>query len=272
MQGAKSKSFQTSDDVRLHYLEAGAGPAIIFVPGWTVPAEIWRLQLEHLARKFRIVLLDPRSQGESEKTQKNAPERRAQDLAELIAEVGDGPVALVGWSWGAVEVLHYIDLFGPEAIIGAVLIDVFFLLPDWIEGEVRRMSSDLKADPAGAIGSYVRGMYKTPQEDNYIAGMVHACLRTPTDIAIALMEDFLKRTDWTPVLKKIDKPLLYVAQEGLRDQAELLKKIMPGAETAIFEAAGHALFVDEASRFNSILEHFLESRCQAKMCADAQNM
>ncbi|MGH9556577.1 MAG: alpha/beta fold hydrolase, partial [Terriglobales bacterium] len=41
----KSGYFQTSDKVRLHYLETGSGPAIVFVPGWTCPTWVWEPQL-----------------------------------------------------------------------------------------------------------------------------------------------------------------------------------------------------------------------------------
>ncbi len=75
------------------------------------------------------------------------------------------------------------------------------------------------------------------------------------------MESFLRQIDWESALAKVDKPLLYVAQEGLRDEAQRLKRNLPGAEVEIFETAGHALFIEEASRFNLILERFLDSRC-----------
>lgn len=65
-QPIQSRFFTTSDGVRLHYLEAGTGPALIFVPGWTMPAEIWEAQLRDLSREFRVIALDPRSQGASE--------------------------------------------------------------------------------------------------------------------------------------------------------------------------------------------------------------
>ena len=63
----ESKYFQTSDGVTLHYLEAGSGPTIVFVPGWTMPAEIWEHQLRYFSDAFRVVALDPRGQGLSEK-------------------------------------------------------------------------------------------------------------------------------------------------------------------------------------------------------------
>jgi len=41
----KSNFFKTSDGVRIHYLEAGSGKAIVFIPGWTMPAWIWEKQI-----------------------------------------------------------------------------------------------------------------------------------------------------------------------------------------------------------------------------------
>jgi hypothetical protein len=37
-------SFNTSDAARIHYLRAGqqtSAPALILLPGWTLPAELW---------------------------------------------------------------------------------------------------------------------------------------------------------------------------------------------------------------------------------------
>jgi len=62
-----SSFFITSDGVRLHYLETGKGTAIVFVPGWTMPAWIWSLQIQYFAKNFHVVALDPRAQGDSEK-------------------------------------------------------------------------------------------------------------------------------------------------------------------------------------------------------------
>src|SRR3984957_21034934 len=63
----EDKFFKTSDGVRLHYLESGAGPTIVFVPGWTMPAEIWQPQIEYFSRSYHVVAVDPRSQRASDK-------------------------------------------------------------------------------------------------------------------------------------------------------------------------------------------------------------
>ncbi len=65
----------TSDRVRIHYLEAGQGPAMLFIPGLTMSAEIWNSQIQYFAKAHRVIAMDPRSQGESQKvTQGHLPE------------------------------------------------------------------------------------------------------------------------------------------------------------------------------------------------------
>src|SRR6266566_3410839 len=177
MRGTISKFFKTSDGVRLHYLESGIGRPIVFVPGWTMPAQIWVFQREHFSERFRLILLDSRSQGRSEKTNHgNCSERRAQDLAELIAHLNQGQVVLVGWSMGAAEILSCVDQFGTVGMSGLVLVDTFFVQPSWMKHEVLQMSYDLKTDRVRTTERYIRGMYKKPQSDSYIATLVRASL------------------------------------------------------------------------------------------------
>src|SRR5580698_8944189 len=95
----KDGFFTTSDGVRLHYLESGAGPTIVFVPGWTMPAEIWGPQIEAFAHRYHVVAFDPRGQGDSAVASGGyEPGRRGEDIADLVATLGPAPVVLVGWS------------------------------------------------------------------------------------------------------------------------------------------------------------------------------
>jgi non-heme chloroperoxidase len=58
---ARGKFLATSDGVQLHYLEAGRGDAILFVPGFTGAADFWELQIRAFSTSHRVVALDPRS-------------------------------------------------------------------------------------------------------------------------------------------------------------------------------------------------------------------
>lgn len=261
--GPKSGFFTTSDGVRLHYLEAGAGPTILFVPGWTMPAEIWEPQMRHFAARNRVVALDPRSQGESDKpTEGHYPERRAQDVKELIEHLGLAPAALVGWSLAVPELLTYVDLFGTSDIRALVLVDGMIgeepdpkrdaQLWDWLR--------QLQKDRALATESFVRSMYRKPQPEPYLRKITAASLKTPTNTAVTLLANVFAGGDWRRVLDKLDRPVLYAVTPGLQSQAEMFRRRRPSARVELFEAAGHALFVDQAERFNRILEEFLTGR------------
>jgi hypothetical protein len=91
----KSGYFRTSDGVRLHYREAGNGPGMAFVPGWTMPAWIWDAQLRHFAAHYHVVELDLRSPGDSDKVPEgNYPGRQAQDIRELVENLKLAPAVL----------------------------------------------------------------------------------------------------------------------------------------------------------------------------------
>lgn len=250
--------FDTGDGVRLHYLEGGQGRTIVFVPGWTMPAQIWESQTRHFSSSYRVVSLDPRAQGESGKPAVgNYPGRRARDILELIEHLHTDSVVAVGWSTGMTELLTYVDLFGTRYISAFVLVDTFIVKPPWFQREILQMAYQLEMNRAAATEKFIRWMFRKPQADAHISSLVDASLKTPVDTAVALLASFLAQDDWRPTLKGLDKPVLYVAQGSLKSDAEILKAIIPSARVEIFEDSGHALFVEESSRFNSVVDLFL---------------
>ena len=60
----KDASVQVGD-IRVHYLEAGSGDRhLIFIPGLTMTAEVWKEQIPYFsARGFHVIAIDPRGQG-----------------------------------------------------------------------------------------------------------------------------------------------------------------------------------------------------------------
>ncbi len=257
----KDGYFTTSDGVRLHYLEAGSGPAIVFVPGWTNPAWIWEPQVRHFSKKYRVVALDPRSQGESEQvTEGHYPERRAQDIRELMEHLQLPPAVLVGFSMGVGEVLSYVDQFGTEALRGVVLVDgrigseVNIQKLNEFFGFVKQLNMNRRQ----WIEQFLPVAFKKPQPEAYLKRITAASLKVPTNTAIALLAGYWGR-DWRPVLEKLDKPVLYTITKPNESQGEMLKTKLPSARVELFPEAGHVLFADETDRFNAILEEFAQA-------------
>lgn len=256
----KDGYFTTSDGVRLHYLEAGSGPPIVFVPGWTNPAWIWERQIDYFSKNYRVVALDPRSQGESEQvTEGLYPERRSQDIKELMEYLQLPPVVLVGFSMGVGEVLSYVDQFGTESLSGLVLVDNSIGMDNQLPHLQRLMGfiRQFNMNRQQFLEQFRPYAFKKPQPEAYIKRNRSFSRKVPTSTAIALLASYIGR-DWRPVLDKLDRPLLYTITPQMENQGEMVKAKPPSARVEMFPEAGHVIFADETDRFNAILEKFVQ--------------
>src|ERR1700730_18207778 len=96
-----SKYFRTNDGVRLHYLEAGAGKPLVLIHGLSQTAEQFQFPIDSLADRYRLIALDRRVRGESEKPNFGLKMHRlAQDLREALIAANADEVTLLGHSMG----------------------------------------------------------------------------------------------------------------------------------------------------------------------------
>jgi non-heme chloroperoxidase len=252
---AKSTFVTTPDGVRIHCLEKGAGPAILLVPDWTMPAEIWEFQLSFFSRAYRVVAMDPRSQGRSAKTTEgHYPAARARDIKAVVDQLRLSPVILVGW---------YLDQFGSATVAHLVLVDgiVGGDFDPIATPALLKYANAFQHDRIKTTSDFVRSMFKKPQSEEYLSRLIASSLETPTNSAMALFLGAFT-TDNRPVLGKIDVPtLIVVAGNGpsIPFYQEMQKRIAH-SRLEVFENAGHALFVDEPGRFNLLLDAFLKQK------------
>ena len=266
--GTRSGFVTTSDKVRIHYLEAGPSrgvslPAILFVPGWMTPGWIWEEQLAHFAKKHRVVAIDPRSQGESSKPAVgHHPAARARDIKSVVDQLRLAPVVIVAATSGVTEVASYVDQFGTETLAGLVLVNGI-AGRDYDQATTSSLlgyANSFQVDRQKAAERFVRGLYKRPRSEDYIQRMIRATMQMPANSSLALIVGGIA-SDNRPALAKINKPTLIVVTrvEAWMQFYEDLKKRIDGSRLEVFEGAGHALFVDEAARFNALLDGFLDS-------------
>ncbi|NWG00801.1 MAG: alpha/beta hydrolase [Thermoanaerobaculaceae bacterium] len=254
---------EAAGGVRIRVLDSGPAPgqpSLLFVPGWTLTAEIWQAQLEHFAGSRRSVAMDPRGQGGSSQTGEGLyPAARARDIRAVIQGLGLEPVVLVGWSMAVKEVLSYVDQFGTSGVAALVLVDGVAGL-DWDEERAHRLLDSLALllqDQRAWTANFVPSMFRSPHSAAFLAQVQQASLRTPAPVAVALSVASLA-ADLRPVLGRVDRPTLIVVTPGpFAPRYAEMHAAIGGSRLEVFENAGHALFVDEPARFNSLLEEFM---------------
>ncbi len=287
----KSGFITTPDGVKIHYLEAGHSvsaqsaqvgnplpadvtptkgniavsaerkfPSLLFVPGWTMPAWIWENQISYFSKDYRVVAMDPRSQGESSQVSDGLyPAARARDIKALVTQLHLAPVVIVAWSMAVVETMAYIDQFGTGDFAGLVLVDND--AGGRAPGDADRDFGLLKGlldDRQNAVNGFVRNLnFKKPHAEEYLQRVIQASLRVPTNTAVTLLVGYFA-ADYRSVLPKIDKPsIVCAAKTPYMGTIVEMQKQMHGSQLEVFDGDGHALFVDDADKFNSLLEDFL---------------
>lgn len=88
--------------LRMHYVEAGAGPTVVLLHGFPEMWWSWRYQIRPLAEAgFRVVVPDQRGYNDTDKHGPYDLDTLAGDICRLIDSLGAGPKArIVGHDWG----------------------------------------------------------------------------------------------------------------------------------------------------------------------------
>lgn len=254
--------FTTSDGVRLHYIEAGQGKkTIVLIPGWLMPAAVFEKQFESLSASYRVLALDPRSQGLSEVTKRShAPKRRIQDIAEFLKAAQVKEFILAGWSLGVLESLDFVANYTPTGLRGLILIDNSVGEGRPPAGRRSNFTQTMK-DPVKReqyMRTFSQDIYRKPPPPMLAKAVLDSALQAAPEVAIQLLNQPYPRTYWSETLHKQKIPVLYAIRPWLKEQGDALqKKRARGLITVeMFDKAGHALFVDEAESFNQAVLKF----------------
>lgn len=259
---AKDGFVTVTDGTRIHYVEAGAGRPIVLVPGWMMPGWIWQNQIDELSKTYRVIAIDPRSQGESDKPDHgHLPEQRARDYKEVVDHLGLRQPVLVGWSMGCGELLSYVQQFGEANVGGLVLVDgmlpakqnpgVVAILSQW--------TTQLQQDRKKEADVFVRAMYRKSHPDEYLQRVEQATLKVPTSTAVTLIHNMVAVDDFAGAFARLDRPVLFVYEPALQPSADYLKaRLGDRLKLERFDDDGHALFVDDPARFNRVVSQFVQ--------------
>ena len=262
---AADRWFLTSDGIRLHYTETGRGRTLVLVPGWTMPAWIFDAQIADLSRQYRVIAFDPRGQGDSEIASSGyEPVRRGEDIADLLRVLGPDKPVVAGWSLGVLDILATVHQHGGERLAGLGLIDNSV-------GEEQPPPPPGPAEPTRhrhlgpvprevSVRRFVRGMFLRQLDPLYLERLAEAALRTPAWAAASLLAYPWPRSYWRDAVYAAGVPVLYLVRPRLAAQAANLAEHDPDAESVVMQGVGHAMFVDDPTRFDTLVRDFIRRR------------
>ena len=261
---SKFDGFVESQGVRIHYLARNLDdaklPTLLFVPGVMMPAWIWENQLEYFSKNFRVVAMDPRSQGDSEQTSEgHYAFSLAKDIKAVVDKLGLEPLVLIGWSMAVPEVVNYAVHFGGKGLKRLVLVDGLVGIDPTVLFYQSTIDfwSELQTDRIAKTRDFVKIIFKKSQAEEYLQKLYESAMRTPTNTVITLIDNYILQ-DFRPLLPRITIPTLITTVEGPRlGYMQKMQQMIPDSRIEIFKSAAHALFVDEPEEFNSLLDKFI---------------
>jgi non-heme chloroperoxidase len=256
-------------DIKIHYLDAGSGDrTLVFIPGWTMPAEIWENQILYFSsRGFRVIALDPRSQGLTTKTDVgNTYQQHAADLQVFLNNLKIDHFSLVGWNASVTTLLEYIsspETYKPENMVfvggspSDIKTDDYPVSTSMQQARSLFLGLQDKRDKAAA--KYVRSLFKESPSESLLSELTKSSLKTPMSAAVSLLFDQFTG-DRKPALLHISTPTLILGNSDNRAMGEYLKSKIQRASLQTIEETGDAIFLEKPQAFNQAIETFLGER------------
>jgi non-heme chloroperoxidase len=283
---------KTSDGVTLRYEEAGSGRPLVLVPGWSQTAAQFKHQLAGLGDRYRVIALDPRGHGNSDRPAYGYRiSRFAKDLHDALVALDLTEVNLLSHSMGCSVVWCYWDLFGSERLSKLIFVDQSPFLtanPSWSQAE--REAAEFALDPpslrddpitlyriqnlidavtglAGPNGEdmtrqFIGSMFTNRTSEQEKTWIIDNVLKLPRRYAARLVYNHATQ-DWFDVVKRIDLPTLLIgacASQIPWKSMVWLHDHIPNSRLELFEAAEggkHFLFMENPEKFNRLVADFI---------------
>ena len=233
----------------------GQGPHVLLLHGWGGAIESFAPVLDDLHRSYRVAAFDLPGFGNS-----SLPPTTwgSADYARLTLQIMEhlqlNRPHLIGHSFGG-QVSIQLAATAPERVGKLVLvcsagIRMHPALATRLKRTAARFGKWLAAH-AGWIGEKARGaIYRRVQSQDYASA---GPLR-PTLVRV-ITEDL------TPLLPLIASPTLLVWGAQDRDvplaAGQVMARLIPAAQLAVFENAGHFAYLDQFDRFRLLVRRFL---------------
>jgi len=253
------------DDCSLHYEEYGRGAPVLLVHGLGSSCQDWEYQIPALAARYRVIAIDVRGHGRSDK-----PHERysiagfSADIEALLEHLQLGPVHLVGLSMGGMigfqlavdqpQLLKSLTIVNSAPEVKIKSFDDFRQFAKrWLLARVFSMEAIGKA-----LG---KNLFPNPEQAELRQKIAR---RWAQNDKRAYLASFSAIVGWgvQGQLSRISCPTLIVTAD--RDYTpvalkETYTRLIPDARLVVIANSRHASPLDQPEQFNQILLSFIDA-------------
>jgi pimeloyl-ACP methyl ester carboxylesterase/sugar-specific transcriptional regulator TrmB len=256
------KKIVENKGVKLSYYVYGDGEPVILFFSWTSSSQLWIPQITYFSQKCKVVTLDMRGTGESDKPPgKYTADVHVEDLKSIIDDLQVKNLVIVGGHYGGKIAVKYVTQY-PENISKLVLAD--FDPEPFIEHCDKKKFENYRKMAMNSPSWFVNGFWVTsfpdPKFKSLIEWGLKSAQRTPPEIFRDGVYNIWD-VDVRPLLDKIDIPTLIIEGDKNRsypDKVKYLQKRIPKSQIHVFKGMKTSFInVFEADKFNKILDKFI---------------
>jgi 3-oxoadipate enol-lactonase len=246
---------------RLGFEDAGSGPPIVLLHGFSFDSGMWDPQVECLRRSHRVLRYDLRGFGAS--TVPTGPYRHIDDLHAILGALQIERALLVGLSLGSNIALAY-TLEHPDNVSALVLASPGLPGHTWA---VQR--------PPEAAAAYAAEHGVAAGKQFWLAQPIFGSLRARPEVAVVVADMVSRYSGWHWAqadmqlpgpdvrgrLGVVKPPVLVLSGEqdvaGYREIASVIASAVPRGRLVEIAGAGHVVNLEQPAEFNTRVIDFI---------------
>jgi len=245
--------------VALHYVEAGSGPDIVWLPGGNDHAELALYAQRGLLDRYHMIVVDPRGQGLS--SAPNDPDLydstcHVADVLGALDRLGLQRPLLGGHSRGSRTMLEFAARY-PERAQAVVAVCVPAL--GGTRGQADRYRGNGAALREAGLDAFLRSSRTAPRHPQRRALWEERLRGVGVDALAAQYEALARRSFLGDEMTSYTVPTLLVTgdRDHLRDDCQALAAKVPSIQFVVTPNAGHAPMTENAEVYYAAVLPFL---------------
>lgn len=247
------------EGISLFYEDAGSGePPLILVHGWCCDHTFMAPQLAHFRSAHRVIAVDLRGHGQSDKPQQSYTiPTFADDLAWLCRALCLERPVVIGHSMGGAIALEWAAQ-EPEQLAAIAVLDTAVLpAPDVWTGVQPLLARLRTPDYREAVQQFLADAFFLPTDNPERKAWITAgMLTTPQHVLASALEGIFA-WDAATAMVRCRVPSLYIASTRPRGDIARIRQVWPHVVQGQVVSSGHFMQLEVPDQVHAMIRRFL---------------